>query len=317
MRALHMTAINDTGHLLGRLRMRHLQLLALLGPEPNVARCAKRMHLTQPAASKLLREIEDILGTVLFARNRRGLSPTPAGCAMTRHAALIVEGVSAAHAELALTLRGATGHVRLGVFPVAIPELLARTREHLLVAWPHLVMSVREGVETSLLNALATGELDCVMGRVVTEALTPDLSHEALFHEPASIVCGAGHPVMRARKSERLAWLARCEWVLPTLGGASYNIVASRLAQEGVPAPRVTVETTSVPVVEALLNRSQMLSVLPQTLARSLALVGRVGIIPVPLPASLYPVGIMYRQQAMHGPMVKAVIEAARLAAAN
>ena len=307
-----MTHANDADRLIRRLRLRHLQLLALLGQDPNVAHCAKRMHVTQPTASKLLREIEDILETPLFTRNRRGLTPTPAGAAMTRHAALIVDEVGAAHAELALTLRGATGHLRLGVFPVAIPELLMQTRQHLLETWPDLVMSVSEGVEQSLLSALSAGQLDCVMGRVVIDALTPDLRHEVLYHEPAAIVCGIRHPVVRARKADRLSWLARSDWTLPTLSGASYNMVASRLAQEGLPAPRVTMETVSVFVTTELLNRNPMLSVLPATVARNLAEAKRIAIVPVPLPALLYPVGLMYRQQMAQNPLVQSVIAAAR-----
>src|SRR5690606_21991908 len=86
-----MAVSGSLSRLLGRLRMRHLQLLALLGEHPNVAHCAKRMHVTQPTASKLLREIEDLLEITLFIRNRRGLEPTVAGRALTRRAAIIVD----------------------------------------------------------------------------------------------------------------------------------------------------------------------------------------------------------------------------------
>ncbi len=311
-----MQAISDTNHLVNRLRLRHLQLLMLLGQEPNVARCAARMHLTQPAASKLLREIETVLGAALFTRNRRGLEPTPAGAAMTRRAALILEEVAAAHAEMLLTLQGAQGHLRLGVYPVAVPEMLVAMRQHLHRSMPDLVISVHEGVETSLLTGLSHGQLDCVIGRIVQEELTPDLRHEVLFHEPAVIVCGVAHPVLRARKSQRLTHLAESAWILPTLKGASYQLVASRLALEGLPAPRVAMEMVSVFATVEVLNSSRLLAIFPAAVARSLAQGGRVGVVPIAPLSLLYPVGLMYRQQEVLGDMVQIAIAAARRAAA-
>lgn len=311
-----MTPTKTPEQLVSRLRLRHLQLLMLLGQDPNVAHCAGRMHLTQPAASKLLREIEDVLGATLFQRNRRGLVPTPAGLAMTRRAALIIEEVGAAHAELSLTLQGARGHLRLGVFPVAVPELLVGTRERLLASMPDLFVSVHEGVESSLLGALSQGQLDCVMGRVVTEALTPDLHHEVLYQEPAVIVCGVDHPVLRARKPQRLARMAESEWIIPSPHGAAYHMVASRLAQEGLPPPRVAMETVSVFVTVEMINRSALLAMLPATVARGLAQAGRIGVVPAPPLQSLHPVGVIYRHQPPPSGLVLATLVAARQAAA-
>ena len=64
-----MNTENDFRRLMGRLRLRHLALLDLLGKDPNVGRAAKIMHMAQPTASKLLREIEDIFETALFIRS--------------------------------------------------------------------------------------------------------------------------------------------------------------------------------------------------------------------------------------------------------
>ena len=235
---------------------------------------------------------------------------------MTRRAALILEEVAAAHAEMLLTLQGAQGHLRLGVYPVAVPEMLVAMRQHLHRSMPDLVISVHEGVETSLLTGLSHGQLDCVIGRIVQEELTPDLRHEVLFHEPAVIVCGVAHPVLRARKSQRLTHLAESAWILPTLKGASYQLVASRLALEGLPAPRVAMEMVSVFATVEVLNSSRLLAIFPAAVARSLAQGGRVGVVPIAPLSLLYPVGLMYRQQEVLGDMVQIAIAAARRAAA-
>ena len=306
-----MTTSNSTARLLSRLRLRHLQLLALLGKEPNVARCAKDMHVSQPTASKLLREIEDVLGASLFTRNRRGLQPTLAGIAMTRRAALIVDELGASQTELELALQGATGHLRLGVFPVAMPRLLMQTRERVLRAMPDLVVSIHEGVEVDLLGPLSDGRLDCVLGRIVPNLLPPGLRYEVLYHESSVIVCGPDHPIVRARKKDRLRWLGSSEWSLPALRGAPYNMVSSLLAHEHLPPPRVTTETVSVSITLKLLSCTTLLSILPEVTARELAQAKLLAIVPVPLPASMYPVGVIYRSRTAHSPLVHAVIKAA------
>ncbi|MCK9512220.1 MAG: LysR family transcriptional regulator [Pigmentiphaga sp.] len=310
-----MTADVEFRRLVGRLRLRHLELLDALGRDPNVGRCARRLNMTQPTASKLLREIEDIFGAALFERNRRGLSPTPAGVAMTRRATLLLAETAAAHAELLATRQGATGRLRLGVFPVAIPEFLPAFCRELDTLWPGLTLALEEGIEDKLLAELKAGQLDCVFGRVVPESLTPDLHHELLYREPTAIVCGAAHPIRRAGAARLAALLADCHWTLPASQGAVYNLVAARLALLGVPPPRVVYETSSVFVTLEMLRHTQLLAVLPLRVARHYARAGQVARVPLTDIESSYAVGMVYRRDGGRNVLVQAVLSAARRAA--
>lgn len=307
-----MNPSTELRRMLGRLRMRHLELLDQLGRDPNVGRCAVRLNMTQPTASKLLREIEDIFGATLFTRNRRGLSPTPAGTAMARRAGIMLAEMQATHAELIATQRGATGRLRLGVFPVAVPSFLPQFTAALQDAWPGLSIWVDEGVEHKLLAALSAGEIDCILGRVVMEMLTPDLRHEVLYAEPTQIVCGVRHPIARARRRDVAPLLAQARWVLPSTSGAVYNMVASRLALLELPAPHAVIETTSVFVTIEMLERSDLLSILPARVAQSYAKAGKVALVPTPPLVSSYPVGLVYRMDAGQTSLLRAVQQAAR-----
>ncbi len=302
---------SDVRHLVNRLKLRHLALLSHLERDPNVARSAQRMNLSQPTASKLLREIEDIFGVLLFTRNRRGLLPTPVGRAMTRRASVRLEEMRATHEELLSTVQGASSRLRIGLFPVAVPRLFVALREHLLERWPGVVILINEGAENSLLAALSAGELDCVLGRVVAERMTPDLRHEVLYREPTVIVCGPDHPIRKARKHQRLPLLSTSEWLLPSPGGPSYNLVGALLAMAGHPMPRVSIESISVFVTSELLQRSRLLSVMPLSVAESYARRGEIAIVPVQLPEANYPVGIMFRKETARSTLVRSVIDAA------
>lgn len=308
----HMPQQSDFRRLIGRLRLRHLALLDLLGRDPNVGRAAKQLHMAQPTASKLLREIEDIFEATLFTRNRRGLTPTPAGQALTRRASVLLAEMQATHTELLSTLKGATGRLRLGVFPVAVPEFLPKLYSALQQQWPGLSISIKEAIEHQLLGQLSDGEIDCIFGRIVMEILTPDLRHEALYSEPTVIVCGVDHPILKASPADRIGVLQKNAWMLPAPQGAVYNMVASRLATLGIKAPRVEIETSSVFVTIELLNHSALLSILPKRVAQDYAALGKVALVPIGDLVSSYPIGLIYRMEAAHNPLIQSVLDVAR-----
>jgi len=304
--------------LVGRLRMRHLALLHLLGLDPNVGRCAARMHMAQPTASKLLREIEDIFQAALFTRNRRGLTPTPIGMVLTRRAGMMLAEMQATHAELNAARQGATGRLRLGVFPVAAQDLLPQLYAHLQEQWPGLNISIEEGVEITLLQALSDGRIDAIVGRVVMENLTSDLRHEALYMEPTTIVCNNKHPILKARPKARLEILRQASWILPANEGAVHNMVASRLASLGIyAAPQVTVETTSVFATLQLLRHTHLLAILPHNVAKTYRASGHIGIVPVEALESTYPIGVIYRMDSGQSPLIQCVLQAARQSAVS
>ena len=304
-----MTQKTDFRRLMGRLRLRHLALLDWLGRDPNLGRAAKNLHMTQPTASKLLREIEDMFETPLFSRNRRGLTPTAAGNVLTRRACIMLSEMQATHTELLAALKGSTGHVRIGVFPVAIPEFMPKLHLALHQSSPGLTMELREAVEHQLLDQLSKGEIDCIFGRIVMENLTPDLRHQTLYDEPTVIVSGIGHPALTHNATARLQVLAQTAWMLPARQGAVYNLVASRLATLGLPAPRVEIETTSVFVTIEMLNHTKLLSVLPLKVARSYEAAHKVAIVPVEALKSSYPFGVIYRADAASNPLLKTLMD--------
>src|ERR1700745_2424941 len=66
-------------HLVGRLRYRQLALLVALGEHCNLHRAAEAVHMAQPSATKVVRELGRLFGFPLFERLPRGMHPTPLG----------------------------------------------------------------------------------------------------------------------------------------------------------------------------------------------------------------------------------------------
>src|ERR1700744_6681871 len=102
-----------------RLKTRQLLLLARMGEEGNGPRAADLLGMTPPAASRLLKELEDMLGVSLFDRTPSGMHATLYGEVMIRHARMVLSNLSHAHDEISALRAGLTGQVRIGVIAVA------------------------------------------------------------------------------------------------------------------------------------------------------------------------------------------------------
>ena len=94
-----------------RLKTRQLLLLVVLAEEGNIHRAAQVLNMTQPAASKLLKDLEDVLEVPLFERLPRGMRPTWYGESMIRHARMALASLNEAHDEIVALKAGSLGHV--------------------------------------------------------------------------------------------------------------------------------------------------------------------------------------------------------------
>src|SRR5919197_4989427 len=97
-----------------RIKTRQLMLLIAIGDECNIHRAAEILKMSQPAASKLLKDLEDALGVALFERLPRGMRPTWYGESMIRHARMALLNLAQAGSELEALKAGLLGAVTLG-----------------------------------------------------------------------------------------------------------------------------------------------------------------------------------------------------------
>lgn len=202
------------GHLLARLRARHLALLVTLADTLSIHRAAARLHMTQPAASKSLRELETLFGTQLFERHPRGLRPTAATQIVIDRARIMLVEMQKLGSDLELIANGALGKVRVGMMPVAMPTLLSKVLLQLGNDAPRVVAEFHEGSLDWMLGALSQGKLDCVICRLGDGTAATHFRREALFDESVCIVARSGHPIAR-RKTITPAMLASADWIFP------------------------------------------------------------------------------------------------------
>ncbi len=111
----------------GRIKMRYLLLLVAIDDFRSVHKAAEAMHITQPAATKLLGGLEQLVGVRLFIRSARGLTPNHYGESLIRHARSVVASIDVAWTELDELRAGAAGKVNVGTIVAAEMLLLPST----------------------------------------------------------------------------------------------------------------------------------------------------------------------------------------------
>ncbi|WP_234312395.1 LysR substrate-binding domain-containing protein [Streptomyces griseus] len=183
----------------GRLKFRHLTLLIAVYECGSVVRAAESLHLTQPAATRTLRELEAVAELPLFVRVPRGMRPTVYGEALVGHARAVVAEVRRAEEHLTGLRQGRDGTVTVGTLLAGANVLLPRAVARLKRERPRLTVVVREGTPDVLHPALLGGELDVIVGRMGTapgDGEGEKVRQRTLYREPIRLAVRAGHPLL-------------------------------------------------------------------------------------------------------------------------
>jgi len=294
------------GLLLMRLRTRQLLLAAQLGEARHLGRAAAALGISQPAATKLLQQMEDQLGERLFVRAARGMQPTASGEALIRHARQWLNDFGALRQEMAALRSGLQGSLRLGSVPGAMPELVAPA----LAAYKrrHPGVAVSLVVETSdvMLAQLARAEVDLVVGRLSEGHHDDQFDSRPLLGEDQVVVVRVGHPLLAASEPITLHELARWPWVLQPPGSPQRSRFENALREAGIHARLDITETASTVATTTLLERTDMAAVMPASLAGHYARLGVLRALDMVLPLKVPAIHLLTRRQRQLSPAVEA-----------
>ena len=279
-------------YLRSRLKMRQILLLVALDEHRNVHRAAASVSMTQPAATRLLADLERLLGLRLFERGARGLAPNAYGESLVRHARAMLATLDHARDDINALASGTDGKIVLGALLVAAPVLVPRAVARFKERHPRYTVLIREGTSAALAPRLQRGELDLIVGRASSDLAGEGLKFEAFYSEPMQVVARPGHPLAK-RRALRLARLAGEQWIVPTPEAAYRRRLEAAFKQAGVEPPRRIVESLSILTNIALVRETDMLAVMPRDVAEQYSSLGLVQTVAVRLPAPSGPVGVV------------------------
>jgi DNA-binding transcriptional LysR family regulator len=310
-----MPSRHDAWFIRVRLKPRQLLLLVTIDELGNIHRAADELGMTQPAASKLLKELEGALEVSLFDRLPRGMRPTWYGEIMIRHAKMTLANLGTAHDEIAALKSGLSGQVAVGcIMPAGtslFPLAIARLKAH----YPLLQIRVEVDSSDALLAQLEDSKLDIVVARLFEHHDKSAFSFEPLAEEPMCVVARKGHPLTRRRKLQ-LKDMTALSWILPT-GKVVRHRFEMLFSGLGVDLPRNIVITPALLVTTSLLQHADMVAMLPKEVAEHYRQHGMVERVPIDFPLKMDAYGIIVRRDRLLSPAAQIMLKTLRATASE
>ena len=293
---------------LRRLKPVHLRLLAELDHTGALGLAAIRIGISQPAAARLMAEMDELLGWSLHERQGRGLRLTHVGQALARRAARMEIELTDSARDLAEAPTGRAGVVRVGsvtgpALSLVLPVLIAIQR-----ALPDFRAEVTVATSVNLCDLLRDGRLDFALAR-----LSPgetQLEAQVIAGEPLSLVVRRGHPVL-VRPEISIDDLLRHDWVMGDDETLLTQTVIARLSELGLPLPQRRISTSSFLFTLALLNQTDAIAPLATSVVDSFA--GNPSVpfvsLPVDFGLSVAPFSLVTRTGAQMTPSAQRLID--------
>ena len=275
-----------------RLKLRHFQLFLALDEQRNLHRAATQLNMSQPAASKLLSDLEANLGIRLFDRHPRGLTPNWYGEIMIRHAHSMLSALRHTGEDLNALGEGSAGTVAVGTVMAPAVTLLTSAIERVHRDRPGLKISIDVDVSKVLVPRLLEGELDFAITRIPAGVDAERFVFEEIGEEELCFVCRQGHP-LADKQTLSLADMAGFPWSLQPTGALMRQRVDSLFLHHQVAPPRQIVDTADLLLSLALVDKSDTITVTTREAADLLCPPQRFHILPFSEALSVQPYGLV------------------------
>ena len=236
--------------------LRDLRYFETIAELQHLGRASTRLHRTQPALTSSIRRLEADCGVALFEKSGRGIQLTEAGKVLLKWAQRMRFDVEDARRELQAIGAGLTGHVRIGIVPTAAQFLLPAVARQLLQEAPDVTLRTVVGLIDTLKPQLRAGELDLMVG--TESAAEAGWASKTLAEDMIVVAASEKHAVFQRRVT--LKDLTAYPWALQPPGAPTRDWLDHTFERQGLPRPRVQVETTMLLMLPALIVQTGLLS---------------------------------------------------------
>lgn len=243
--------------------LRHIRYLLAIVDHGGFTRAAAALHVSQPALSQQIRQLEALLGAQLLERSGRGVRTTDAGAAWVEHARRVVRDLDAGRRAIDDVADLSRGALTLAVTPSFTAYLVAPLVTAFHARHPGVALSVREMSLERIEEALAHDEAD--LGIAFTDVRSAEIEVQPLHSEQLSLIVGSRHPLRKK------ALVARADFETVSLALLTRDFV-TRLhidahLQRHKLAARVAVEANSVMSIIEIVRQGGMATILPDAVA--------------------------------------------------
>lgn len=225
-----------------RIKFRHIQCFVEIAREKSLKIASQKLFLTQPAISKTLKELEEIIGATLMLRSRSGVTLTKQGEVFLHFAqmslASLQQGLDGVEQAGALSKERLT----VGSLPSVAARLMPPVVAEFSQLAPEAVLQIVDGPHDYLLDRLRLGELDLVLGRLGSPNTMQNISFTQLYLEQIAFVVRKGHPILDAPNLQSIV-----DWqvIFPPARSAIRSLVERFFIANGIGEMPHRIETVS------------------------------------------------------------------------
>ena len=224
----------------------------------SVSAAARRLGISQPAVSRLLKQFEDELGLALFDRARGKLTPTPEAQRLALEVAGALEGLARVKRSAEDVRRHGVGRLRVGVTPMLYEAVLHDLLDDFLARHPELVLTLETGLTEMMIDWLLREQVEIAFASML--ASHPGLDAIPLIETHSVVLMPPGHP-LAARQTIGVEDLAEVPLITMTRRFPSRHRIEQLFRRAGVPL-RLRAETNLSSTICDLVRLGQGVAVL-------------------------------------------------------
>ncbi|MEQ5871704.1 pca operon transcription factor PcaQ [Sagittula sp. NFXS13] len=294
-----------------RIKLRHLEALTAIARHGSLRAACAHLHLSPPALSKTLKELEDTLGTTLMHRDRAGIRMTAEGALFLRFANQSLAALHRGVEGLSDLRHGGRETLRVGSLPSVAARLMPQAVATFRRVAPDTRLMLRDGAHGALTALLRAGELDIVVGRMGGAETMQGLSFTQLYVEKVVCVTRAGHPLIESPDLDRLA-----DWpvLYPPEDAAIRPLLDRWCLAHGVQPFRDQVDCVSGAFGRNYLRASDAVWFISEGVVAQDLADGRLHALPFDLSLTAGPVGLMTQPEAASSRSQQLFVQSLRVA---
>jgi DNA-binding transcriptional LysR family regulator len=285
------------------LSLRHMRMIAALDDHGRVSAAAQVMNISQPAASRMIAEMEAVLDVKLCERLPRGITLTPYGKALARRARSILLEMREADREISELKAGKGGSVFLGAVTAPAIELAVPAIREIRRIYPRIEITMQVETSNVLARELIASRHDFIIARIPDD-LNPRLFEARVIGiEKACLIVRRGHPLANGRPVE-LEQLTDYDWVFQPGGSLLRRTIETIFMSRNVPLPDRILNTTSLLLTLVMVAQSDAIAPVALDMAKFVndadGLGGAIEILPISFDIEVQPYSlIMARNRAL------------------
>jgi DNA-binding transcriptional LysR family regulator len=243
------------------MELRHLRHFVAVVDAGNLSRAADKVCITQPALTRSIKNLEDILGAELLERRPRGVVPTPAGHALYHYAHLMLNEARRAQDEVRAVQQGARGELAIGIAAMFADHIVDRAVAAVCNSARDVALTVTVDFLEQLVDALRDGRLDVIFSNLSNMKIPEDLTVEPLVDLHAYVFASADHPLAGQPMVDKQALLDQ-RWAVVDQSHMR-DFLERYFSADGLPLPDYVVRTNSLNLIRSLIAGGSFIGILP------------------------------------------------------